>query len=580
MKSALQSQLDLDDPIFFTDSKVSLFWIQGLDHEWKQFVENRVNTIRSLVAPQHWEHCPGKDNPADIPSRGASASELLENPLWLNGPDWLCSNEDALEEPISLLMPEDCRTEMRSNDKTHTLVVHAFHNTCQISELIDIERYSSVHRLFRVTALIFKFINTRRRRIHPTDLTTDVSESLTQNELDLAKLCWIKDCQSQLQNDKRFESWKRHLDLYLDESGVWRCGGRMSKSSLSLAAQNPVLLNKDHLLTRLIVVQAHQRVYHDGVKETLTELRSEYWLVRGRQFIRKVVHDCTICKKLEGKPCHSNAPPPLPEYRVTQTRPFQTTGVDFAGPLFVKTSNGAATSKVWLCLYTCSSTRAVHLDLVIDMTATTFIRSFRRFSARRGVPTMMISDNAKTFKAASKILRQLLGIPVARKYFSQIGVKWKFNLEKAPWWGGLFERMIKSAKRCLKKSVGKNCLSFDELHTLVVEIEAVLNSRPLTYVSSEDPEEPLTPSHLLVGFRILSLPGPEVSDDPDYSPEELTRRANHLSQILQHFWNRWKREYLLELREFHRSRERYGSTYVVQRGDVVTIYDEGHPRTW
>ena len=307
--SALQQELQLNDPTCFTDSKVALYWIQGTNHEWKQFVENRVNTIRQLVAPNHWKHCPGKDNPADIPSRGASASELSENPLWLNGPDWLCSNEDALEEPISLSIPEDCRTEMRSNDKTHTLVVHADHHTCQISELIDLERYSSVHRLFRVTALVLKFINTLRRRIHSTDTTTDVYENLTQNELELAKLYWIKDCQSQLQTDKRFESWKRHLDLYLDDSGVWRCGGRMSKSSLSLAAQNPVLLNKDHLLTRLIVVQAHQRVYHDGVKETLTELRSEYWLVKGRQFIKKVVHDCIICKKLEGKPCHSNAPP-------------------------------------------------------------------------------------------------------------------------------------------------------------------------------------------------------------------------------------------------------------------------------
>ena len=137
-------------------------------------------------------------------------------------------------------------------------------------------------------------------------------------------------------------------------------------------------------------------------------------------------------------------------------------GLLLVHPLFVKTSNGTSTgtSKVWLCLYTCSSTRAVHLDLVIDMTTTTFIRSFRRFSARRGVPSMMISDNAKTFKAASKILRQLLDTPEARRCFSQLGVTWKFNLEKAPWWGGMFERMIKSATEVSKEVCWKKLLVF------------------------------------------------------------------------------------------------------------------------
>ena len=120
--------------------------------------------------------------------------------------------------------------------------------------------------------------------------------------------------------------------------------------------------------------------------ETLAEFRSTYWLVKGRQFVRSVIHSCVICRKLEGKPCQGNAPPPLPSFRVQQSRPFQATGVDFAGPLYVKSSNTGST-KVWLCLYTCCSTRAVHLDLVIDMTATTFLRCFRRFSARRGVPT-------------------------------------------------------------------------------------------------------------------------------------------------------------------------------------------------
>ena len=212
------------------------------------------------------------------------------------------------------------------------------------------------------------------------------------------------------------------------------------------------------------------------------------------------------------------------------------------------------------------------------MTADTFIRSFRCFASRRGLPSRVISDNGKTFKSATKLIRQVLDSPKSRKYFSQLRVEWHFNLERAPWWGGIFERMIRSAKRCLKKSIGRNCLSHDELLTLVTEVEAVLNSRPLSYVSSEDVEEPLTPSHLLVGYRLLTLPDPPTPEDPDYSPEGLTRRMNHLSRTLQHFWNRWKKEYLLELHELHHMHEEKGSTYTVSEGDIVTVYDEGHPR--
>ena len=207
------------------------------------------------------------------------------------------------------------------------------------------------------------------------------------------------------------------------------------------------------------------------------------------------------------------------------------------------------------------------------------MRSFKRFTARRGTPSRMISDNGKTFKSASTIIKGILESPEAKKYLSQLHVEWRFNLEKAPWWGGIFERMIKSAKRCLRKAIGKNCLTYDELLTLVIEVEAVLNARPLTYVSSEDVEEPLTPSHLLVGYRIMTLPDPSVPDDPDYSTASLNRRMSHLAKTLGRFWKRWKKEYLLELREFHRTRvQEGGNTYTIEKGEVVTVYDEGHPR--
>ena len=409
--TALESELLLGDPVCFSDSKVALFWIQGINHEWKQFVENRVTTIRSLVKPQHWKHCPGKENPADIPSRGLSALDLANTPLWLDGPSWLRSHEGLPEElALSLSVPEECKHEMRRKDATHSLLTFEEGRAPHLSQLIDPEQYSSTYRLFHVTGLVLKFIRCLRGRA--SNATSDTStDALSLSDFDQARLHWIKDCQSHLQGNSQFPAWKRHLDLFMDASGVWRCGGRMSKSCLSLAAQTPILLDKDHHLTKLIVMDAHRRVIHNGVKETLSELRSTYWLVRGRQFVRKLIHRCVICQKLEGKPCRGNPPPPLQEYRVQQSRPFQTTGVDFAGPLHVRTSDTARTAKVWLCLYTCCATRAVHLDLVSDMTAATFIRSFRRFAARRGMPSRMISDNGKTFKSASKIIRQILETP-------------------------------------------------------------------------------------------------------------------------------------------------------------------------
>lgn len=267
----------------------------------------------------------------------------------------------------------------------------------------------------------------------------------------------------------------------------------MSNSDLPSSAQNPIL----HHLTKLIVMDAHRRVLHDGVKETLTEIRSAYWLIRGRQFVRKLIYRCVICRKIEGKPYQNVAPPPLPEYRVKRFV------VDFAGPLYIKRSATSEKTKVWLCLYTCCVTRAVHLDLVPNLNAF----SFKRFSARRGIPARMISDNAKTFKSASKIIQKVFDSPEIRKQFTNLHVEWQFNLEKAPWWGGgIFERMIKSTKRCLRKAVGGASLTYDELLTLVIEIEAVLNSRPLSYIATDDVEQSLTPSHLLIGYRLYLTP--------------------------------------------------------------------------
>ena len=202
--------------------------------------------------------------------------------------------------------------------------------------------------------------------------------------------------------------------------------------------------------------------------------------------------------------------------------------------------------------------RAVHLDIVPDLTTSAFIRSFKRFTARRGLPQKLISDNAKTFVAAAELIKATTVDEDVQGYLAGVGVEWQFNLEKAPWWGGIFERMVKSTKRCLRKTVGQARLNYDELPTAVTEVESIINSRSLSYISSDDFEEPLTPSHFLTGRRILSFPDrlchQHDTDDEDYGAthERLTRRLNHLNTVLNQFWKKWRQEYLLELREAHR----------------------------
>ena len=346
-------------------------------------MDNRVTAKRRLVQPGLWQHCPGKENPADIPSRGMSASTLSESSLWLNGPDWLwhkSNGKEETDEDVSLPdVPEECQKEMKRKDLSSSLVAtNVAGPSADMSQVLSPTRYSSCHRLFRITALVLRFV----KRLRGASCTHATMQPETE-EIAQARLRWIKDMQASLYNHKEFASWKQKFGLFVDDDGVWRCGGRMSNTSLPPCARNPVLLNQSHPLTTLLVLDSHKRVLHNGVRETLAELRSLYWVIRGRQIVKKLLRSCVTCRRHEGTPCQGVPPPPLPAFRVNRSRPFQVTGVDFAGPLYVKTSGASSTTKVWMVLYTCYVTRAVHLDLVPDMTAETFLRSLRRFVARR-----------------------------------------------------------------------------------------------------------------------------------------------------------------------------------------------------
>ena len=196
----------------------------------------------------------------------------------------------------------------------------------------------------------------------------------------------------------------------------------------------------------------------------------------------------------------------------------------------------------------------LHLDLVRDLNTTTFLNSFRRFSSRRGLPHLIISDNGGTFKEAATIIRRMFASAEVKEHFHNQRAKWTFNLERAPWWGGFFEHMVKSVKRFLKKTLSNSSFYYGELLGALIEIEMVLNSRPLSFVSSNDLQEPLTLSHLLVGHRLLSLPScNNYPEDFDYNTTvqsvNLNKRMAYFDNLLNQFWKRWQSEYLFQLRE-------------------------------
>ena len=447
-----------------------------------------------------------------------------------------------------------------------------------LSNIIDTTKFNELTRLLRVSAIVLKFIKKLKARISKEQFLE--VEVLTAEELKEGRNLWIRESQRKLELKPNYENLKQQLGIYEDEEHILRCRGRLGNSCLTEETRFPIILPRNHQLSRLIVEACHRKVHHGGLKESLAELRSVYWIPKGRKFVKRILHQCVTCRRIQGLAYKPPQPAQLPEARVSEASAFIHVGIDLAGPVFVKQKSGSEKEmkKAYICLFTCATSRAMHLELTPDLTTEAFLRCLRRFVTRRGTPTSITSDNAKTFKRANRELAKLFKGQELQEFAGNLGISWKFILEKAPWWGGYYERMVKLVKQSLRKILGKAQLTYEELLTVITEIEGVLNSRPITYVYTDVEEEPLTPSHLIMGRRLVTLPKERDLSDEEDTETTLHRRARYLSKLLEHFWKRWSREYLVDLREFHSCRSTNIKTKV-QVGDVVLIQDDGLPRS-
>jgi hypothetical protein len=396
--------------------------------------------------------------------------------------------------------------------------------------------------------------------------------SLSPEEIRKAEICLTKAAQlryfpdecvklSHGQAVKRASALKR-LKPYTDDHGLIRVGGR--------TGHHPYIIPRDHPASKAIVSDYHKSA-HVGPEWTLSLIRQKFWLVKARPLVRKVIHECVTCKKLYGKP-NVQIMSDLPPERVEAGKPvFTYVGIDAFGPLIVK--NYRSQLKRYGCLFTCMTTRAVHIEKLNSMDADSFINAFRRFTARRGAPEKVFSDNGRNFVAAEKEMKKAFQaiLPKIKSHVHARCIEWAFIPPVASHMGGAWERMVGLVKRVMKAILTEQVKLNDEiLETFFCEIESIVNGRPLTKLSDDvnDPA-PLTPNHLLLMKQWPVLPPGE------FGRRMLSRRWQHVQHLADQFWRKWTRLYLPGLQK---TTKWFDITKNVSVGDLVLIADENTPR--
>ncbi|XP_055924416.1 uncharacterized protein LOC129956519 [Argiope bruennichi] len=344
------------------------------------------------------------------------------------------------------------------------------------------------------------------------------------------------------------------MQAFKDEDGLLRIRTKLADSCEKEDFKFPILLPANDVVVKLIR-EEHIKAMHAGSSILLARLKEKFWIIRAKRLVKQVLSECVICKRYKAK--HLEVPfAPLPKNRVTQTKVFEITGVDYAGPLYLKSKG-----KAWIVLFTCAVYRAVHFELVRSLTTDTFIQALRRFIARRGRISVLYSDNGTNFVGTNNALRALDWDKIS-VYSTAQKITWKFIPPTAAWWGGWWERIVRMLKELLRRVLGKSIINYEELLTVLCDCESIINARPLTYIQ-DDPNEllPLTPSMFIHGNSNYETPDLDKVDR-----SLLVKRTKYLQKLREDLRQRFRNEYLALL--VHRGTRKRD---VLEVGDVVLI---------
>ena len=558
--------INFENIFAWSDSMITLHWLKSPSSRWKTFVANRVSMIQERVDPACWHHVDSKSNPADPASRGLMPVDLVANSLWWAGAPWLMLPKS--EWPCKNLEGQDLNlavAEERAKVHTTLLIDHA-----KLDWYLD--KYSSLKTIKRIVAYVFRYLYNLKNR------SARQRGNLTNSEIHNALLFLIGIVQKEsfsselelLKHKKLLPKHFRKLNPFIDESGLIRVGGRLEASELPYESRHPALLPRNHRLVDLIIQETHNIYCHPGAQTLLYLLRQHFWILSAKRAINRVISKCIPCFRLRPKfnqPLMGN----LPAARIQQQKPFSVVSVDMGGPITTSLykGRGTRTQKSYICVFVCFATKALHIELVSDLSTDAFIAALHRFIARRGRCIEIYCDNGTNFVGASNRLRGIMEDAVESQ-----NIKFHFNPPKGPHFGGLHEAAVKSVKNHIVRTIGRQILTFEELYTLLTQIEAMCNSRPLSPLSS-DPNDlsVLSPGMFLTLAPLTTLP------EQDYSDVNITRlsRWQLLQQLHQALWKRWHREYLNNLQQRHKwnksgSPPREGMLVLVNDENLAPLY--------
>ncbi|XP_043478771.1 uncharacterized protein LOC122509077 [Leptopilina heterotoma] len=564
--------------VYWTDSTIVLAWLRKHSSTWKTFVANRVAAIQSIAPVELWKHVKSEQNPADIGLRGVRTSDLIENQLWWKGPTWLSGAEDSW--PVDQEMPI-LGTNLESRDKV-------CHVGIASNTWFDIlmTKVSSWPKLIRIVSYISKFLVIRLKFVIPGCETAEsismvrfcresqiVCTRLIQLQMFPVEISKLKG-KELLPNSNSLIS----LNPFLDDRGILRVGGRLSNAPLEFERRHPAILKK-HSVVEKIVRHYHEKCLHGSTQLTLNLVRQSFWILRSKQVIKSVIYKCVICVRLKASVAEQLMGS-LPVNRIFRpSRSFEHVGVDYAGPIKLKISKGHGNTShpAYIAVFVCFATRAIHLEIVYDYSSKSFIATLKRFVGRRGLPSVIYSDNGTNFKGAylelTENFESVIRCRDVQAFLINDRIRWEFIPPAAAHFGGIWESGVRSVKQHLRRILLDRTPHYEELNTLLCQIEMCLNSRLLCPLS-DDPSDlrVLTPGHFLIGGEIVAIPENSLLD----LKESRLSRWQLWQQLLESFWKIWSQDYLLSLQQRNKWKQKLENLCVNQ---MVLLKQENLPPT-